>query len=560
MAYKQFLDWTPDHPDYRNEGLVDAKNVVPSFKSYRPTKGLSAVSTNGLTARCQGFASFKSSAGNITSFAGDATKLYRYLANSFTDVSGGTTFDTPSENDWQFTQFGNFIIASNGSNTPQVWQLDNSNQWGNLTGSPPTFWHTAVVRNFVVSGWQSTNRNKLHWSSIGNHASWVLGTDQSDEETLYDTSEITGIVGGEFGIILCVNKIFQLNFVGGSTIFQIRAIEQERGCIAHGSLITVGNTSYFLSQDGFASTNGETTTLIGQNKIDRWFDESLDQANLLRITSGHDPLNKLIFWSYPTTNSSNGNPDRILCYNYSADRWSYIDVATQNISSAFTTGTTLEALDAISNNVDTGFTDSFDSRIWQGGTLFFSAFNSSNFFSTFSGSSLEATLSIGEQEYADNKRTFITAINPVIDVEPTVKTGTIIITGTTINGTGTLFTTELNVGDIIRISDVNSQFNNAKFIVATIVNNTLLSIVVAPDSTISGVTFTGYTPSQINLISRERAGGTVTQSGFTTCNDNGVGSFRQSGKYHRIEIKVPANSTWTDAMGIEISASLDGSQ
>ena len=151
-----------------------------------------------------------------------------------------------------------------------------------------------------------------------------------------------------------------MNFVGGSSIFQIRTIEQERGCIAHGSICTVGNTTYFLSQDGFASTDGETTKLIGENRIDDFFDDNLDQSNILRITSGHDPLNKLIFWSYPSTNSTNGNPDRILCYNYSADRWSYIDLATQFVGSAFTTGTTLELLDNISTNVDTGFTDSFD--------------------------------------------------------------------------------------------------------------------------------------------------------------------------------------------------------
>ena len=213
MAYSQFKDWTPDHPEYRNEGLVECKNVVPSFKSYKPTKALSPVSSNGLTARCQGFASFKSSSGNITSFAGDVSKLYRYLANSFSDVSGGTTFTTPDENDWQFTQFGNYIIASNGSNTPQVWQLDNASAWANLGGSPPTFWHSAVIRNFVVSGWQPTHRNRIQWSAIGDHTGWTVGTNQSDQETLYDTSEITGIVGGEFGIILCVDKIYQLNFI-----------------------------------------------------------------------------------------------------------------------------------------------------------------------------------------------------------------------------------------------------------------------------------------------------------------------------------------------------------
>ena len=249
-----------------------------------------------------------------------------------------------------------------------------------------------------------------------------------------------------------------------------------------------------------------------------------------------------------------------MCYNYSADRWSYIDLATQFVGSAFTTGTTLELLDNISTNIDTGFTDSLDSRVWQGGSLFFSAFNANNFFSTFSGNSLEAEISIGEQEYAEGKRTFVSSINPVIDVAPKTKTGSISITNNTIVGTGTSFTTELNVGDVIRVDDVTSQFNNAKFIVATLVSDTLATVVVAPDTVISNVTFTGYTPSQINLVSRERAGGKVKQTGFSACNDNGVASFRQSGKYHKIEVKIPANSSWTNAMGVEIEASIDGVQ
>ncbi len=558
--YIELKDFLPDHPVYRNQGLTDALNVVPSFKSYQPMKNISAVSTNALTARCQGFKSFKSSSGNITSFAGDVSKLYKYQGQSFTDVSGGTTFACPADHQWEMTQFGNYVIVSNGANAPQVWQLDNSTSFSNLAGSPPNFKFSAVVRSFVITGWQPSFRNKLQWSGIGAHTSWTPGTDSSDSVTLFDTPEITGLVGGEFGIIFSVDKIFQLNFVGGSSIFQVRTIEQQRGCIAPGSLVTVGNTSYFLSQDGFASTDGETTKLIGENRVDDFFDGSLDQANILRITSGHDPLNKLIFWSYPSTNSSGGNPDRIICYNYSADRWSYIEVATQFLGSAFTSGTTLEALDNISTNIDTGFTDSFDSRIYQGGSLFFSAFNSSNFFSTFSGNVLEAKIGIGEQEFVEGKRSFVSSITPVIDVAPQSKTGTISITGTTINGTNTAFTSELSVGDVIRVADVSSQFNNAKFIISTIASDTLLSIVVAPDTNILNVTFTGYTPAQINLHSRERPGGTIISTGFTTCNDLGKATFRQSGKYHQIEMKVPANAQWGNAMGVELTASVDGVQ
>ena len=484
----------------------------------------------------------------------------RDRSNTFTDVSGGTTFNTPADNDWKFTQFGNYIIASNGADAPQVWQLDNSSAWTALGGSPPTFWHSAVVRNFVVTGWQSTNRNRIQWSAIGNHASWTVGQDQADLETLFDTAEITGLVGGEFGIIFGLRKIFQLNFVGGSSIFQIRTIEQERGCIAHGSLITVGNTTYFLSQDGFAKTDGESTQLIGENKVDDFFDTDVDPANLLRITSGHDPLNKLIFWSYPSTNSSNGNPDKILVYNYSADRFSTINIATQFVGSAFTTGTTLEQLDNISTNIDTGFTDSFDSRVYQGGTLFFSAFDNTNKFATFSGDVLEATITIGEQEYSEGKRTFLSEIRPVIDVQPTIKTGRINITSNTVNGSGTAFTSEIETGDVIIITDDSSQFNQLKFTVANVISDTLLQIVVASSNTISNVTYSSYKPASINVVSRERAGGITKQTGFTVCNDNGVATFRQSGRYHKITIKVPSKATFTDAMGVELDATLDGVQ
>ena len=152
------------------------------------------MSQNDLSIANQGFASFRSSSGNITSFAGDATKLYRYQSNTFTDVSGGTTFNTPADNDWQFTQFGNYIIASNGADAPQVWQLANSSAWPALGGSPPTFWHSAVVRNFVVTGGQSTNRNRIQWSAIGNHASWTVGQDQADLETLLATDKVRPIL------------------------------------------------------------------------------------------------------------------------------------------------------------------------------------------------------------------------------------------------------------------------------------------------------------------------------------------------------------------------------
>ena len=151
-------------------------------------------------------------------------------------------------------------------------------------------------------------------------------------------------------------------------------------------------------------------------------------------------------------------------------------------------------------------------------------------------------------------------IRPVIDVQPTIKTGKINITSNTVNGTGTAFTSEIETGDVIIVTDDSSQFNQLKFTVANVISDTLLQIVVASSNTISNVTYSSYKPASINVVSRERAGGITKQTGFTVCNDNGVATFRQSGRYHKITIKVPSKATFTDAMGVELDATLDGVQ
>ena len=46
---------------------------------------ISNTSSNALDARGQGGRAFKSDGGVVSIFAGDATKLYRLLANSFVD-------------------------------------------------------------------------------------------------------------------------------------------------------------------------------------------------------------------------------------------------------------------------------------------------------------------------------------------------------------------------------------------------------------------------------------------------------------------------------------------
>ena len=226
-----FGEWLPDLPDHMNPGSTQAKNVFPAVNSYRPFKNIAVTSSNATDARTQGAKAFKSDSGVVSIFAGDATKLYKVTSNAFVDESGGTTFSTDTNGYWDFIRFGEVVIAFNGANAPQAWTLDSSNDFAALGGSPPTFRHAAVIGNFVVTGFQPTLQNKVQWTSFNSPTSWTAGVNQADSETLPEGGVITGVTGGQFGLIFQESRITRMDYRGGNVVFSFRRIEDNRGAV-----------------------------------------------------------------------------------------------------------------------------------------------------------------------------------------------------------------------------------------------------------------------------------------------------------------------------------------
>src|SRR5215470_7787390 len=79
-----FAEWRPDMPAL-GQWAREARNVVPDVDSYRPLNALSGVSS-ALTARAQGAAWFRGTAGATKMFAGDASKLYLLSNSTWTPV------------------------------------------------------------------------------------------------------------------------------------------------------------------------------------------------------------------------------------------------------------------------------------------------------------------------------------------------------------------------------------------------------------------------------------------------------------------------------------------
>jgi len=419
--------WLPDLPEKDNPGQTEALNVVPrTGKSYGPLSGLSALSTTPLSARCQGAFSGRSAAGTVTTFAGDATKLYRLVSGAFVNVSqgGGSPHNTSADETWRFAQMGERVIATNFADNPQAWTLDGSSAFADLSADAPKARHLAVIDpGFLMLGNIGSTPNGLRWCAIKDPTSWPTpGTSaaalvQAGENTGLSggwVQAVIGAVGGAQGAVFMDRAIYRIEYVGPPDIFAFREVERARGTPASNSVINIGPIAFYLGEEGFYRFDGSGSTPIGASQVDKTFFSDLDQNNFHRVYAAADPINKLVMWAYPNASASSGNPNRIIMHNWETGWWSHAELTLEYLFRSLSQSTGLDSLDALGYNLET-LPFSLDSRVWTGGKLILSAFNDSHNLASFGGAALAATLETAEVDGGEDRRLFISGIKPKVD-------------------------------------------------------------------------------------------------------------------------------------------------
>jgi hypothetical protein len=418
-------EWLPDLPSLAASG--EALNVIPDSLGYRPLPSL-GVYSNALTGRCIGFAGFKSKAGvaydiaaSGTSSSISASSLYQLGDVSWTDVSkGGGTYTTSANAFWEFAQWGDWLLAVNGTTAPQRLSLGASAAV-DLGGSPPAASHIAIVRNFVVLGNISGSPQSVQWSGIEAPETWT-----GDQTNLADSQELVGdhgqvqkVIGGEYGLIFMERAVYRMTYAGLPYIFQFDKLGSPVGALAPQSVVNVGQRVWFLSENGFYYHNGVEETPIGRGKVDRYFLGDLSEANAHRVFGAADPRNQIVVWLYPSNSSANGSPDSLIIYNWALDKWSRGEVDAEILARFLTPGYTLDGLDSFSSSLDT-LPASLDDPAWMGGRMSFAAFDTSHRLSTFTGTALDATVDTKEIEPVVGSRAHCRSVRPIVDGGTTV--------------------------------------------------------------------------------------------------------------------------------------------
>ncbi len=404
MAARKSITYPAFLPDQLARNiLTTAENVYPAADGgYRAVASYTPVST-ALPETFQGGAAFVSSAGTAYLLAGTATKLQQLTGGTWSSLLTGLS----APNRWKFAQFGDHVVAVNGSATQDV----------NLTAgtaaalaAAPTGTGVATVGDFVVITEADGNNQLVKWSAFNDHTAWTPAVNQSGFQPMLTGGDIKGIAGGEYGVILQRFRLVRMELSGDATApFNFSEITPNFGCASSGSIAQAGRTIFFFSDRGFvALDDGTALRPIGNEKFDQSFRDSVSSDAYETIWSAVDPKRSLVFWGFA------GSPGRIWVYNWVLDRASTLSLPNNGFFAGYSSSLTLEQVSALYPDLD-AMPYSLDDPRFQGGDPRLYFVGPDNSIGALSGPKLAATLAMGQVEIAGERLSIIRGAWPISD-------------------------------------------------------------------------------------------------------------------------------------------------
>ena len=211
-------------------------------------------------------------------------------------------------------------------------------------------------------------------------------------------------------LIFLETAIVRMSYVGAPLVFQFDTISKNLGCYESSSVIAYQGVSFFLADDGFYQTNGQTVENIGSEKVNRFFFENLNDAVVEEMSSSIDPIRNLVVWAWASQDSQTA--DRLLIYNYAVKKWTLVEVSINRVGTISTPGITLEGIDTFSSNLDE-LSISLDSRFWRGGKLSLGGISGNKLIS-FTGNVKQARIDTSDLE-TENAKTMISLAKPIVN-------------------------------------------------------------------------------------------------------------------------------------------------
>ena len=414
--------WLPDQADYKNPGVVVAKNVYPSsggFSKFESPK----LSGNLTSEPVAGASLFVNATNAPVVVAGSSTKLIVRAQNgTVTETSGYTALD--GDHVWQFERYNDMIIAVTPNNVPQyLTDLDTDATFSALGGTPPKAAVVGRVSDFVAMGDltdidASVQPYRIRWSALNDpNGAWVTSrgelSDYRDLDPKY--GRITGITGGRFGIVFQERAIWRMTFIGAPKVFQFEEISVDRGCASPESIVTLGFDTYFLSQDGFYVTNGSSVQPLSSQRVSEWFTKELRHEAIDRTHGALHWAKQSIVWTFIPSVSDTFT--RQIIYSIPEDKWSHADETIDYLVKTKKEALTLADLTTLYPNgiVDIGPIGNEEFEQLNFTLAAFVKSGNGSDFAPLLGSSRQATIETGDFQAFPGSNSHVSGILPIVE-------------------------------------------------------------------------------------------------------------------------------------------------
>lgn len=350
---------------------------------------------------CTGAFHARAASGTLATFAGTATKLYRFNeTNLIWDDVTRTSSDYSSSFRWVFLQFGDRVLATNGTDPIQKFDIASDAVFDNLAGSPPTCRSLIAVGDFVVALGIDGSPDLVRWCGINNTEQWVEGEDGAGSQVMPSGGDVmSGISLSDGAVILMRSAIRSMRFaLESGWIFVFADVTTERGLAAPYACAQIGQDDFvYYSPSGFYRGN----TPIGSERVDKWFSETIDTDYIEDMECSVDPFRQVVLWRFRARDSKN----YLLGYNWMLDRWFYSDIEFQALSTVVTPSITIDGMDKYFDTIDE-IDVPFDSRFWQAGQPTFGGISTTGRLAFMSGDNLATDLYTAQVSPADPDRFF----------------------------------------------------------------------------------------------------------------------------------------------------------
>ncbi len=397
-----FSPFAPDLADLDGQVSPNMLNVVPGQNSYRPIPSPSPF-TDALAADPKGLWLAKTNSGDFQAFAATASDIYELSGTSWSSLGSG--FSLPNEENWAGVQFGTDFFFNNAADGLQVFDIEAGSAVSAVGGASQAAKSMDIVEDYLMLGNTATSPREVQWCDTNDAGEWADGN--SGAQVFPDGGAITSLCGAAH-LIIQEYVIRRVIPDPGGDIFAFEKLEQAKGSISPDSVIRFGETVAYLAEDGFWWA-GEP---IGQNAVNRYFLNQINQNQLYTVLGRIDPTRPLFWWHFRS--SDEATYDRALIYNWRTKKWGEVAMNILFAAESATTGYTLETLSAEYPDLET-VPFSLDSRVWLGGRPVYAVIDTDRKLGFLEGSNLEADLDVGERQLIAGARARVKGVRPLID-------------------------------------------------------------------------------------------------------------------------------------------------